>query len=458
MKEQLYENEIKAIKLLQERSEKIDGLHSSISSDINGIKEQLASLAVLDTYEDELSEKKQMYLNEMSEVKELKEFELRSIYNLASELYPGRVSIDDILDRDDLDRAEVKLNSRVNDFNSRYSLDSWDYAIAGSCGLFASMLDLLCVKAPAKTSVQWENSIDGFFNDFVRRSFNKLLPKDISDALSKKYPIGSPDSSVVSDLLGAPSGTLNPRNHRLRALSHDPLLGFLFGVLDMRNGTCTTVLNGKITIFPSTKGITQGNVFQLLGRMFGHILSDINAPSASGKRGMGLPAPFMGILRMFEDVKVSDFDIGKQVEWLYVNGYDFRHFVVTSIPMAIMEVLLRVFYAIKQMKLYKTSFSEALLDTIPVKMNPRFRMILALAYGTSSSVNAGKMYITQNIMNLNYASWMGLAWNGFHALKWALVDKQFKLWNEIEAKEIEDIELLVKDMEALSEKAAHLPI
>ena len=30
--------------------------------------------------------------------------------------------------------------------------------------------------------------------------------------------------------------------------------------------------------------------------------------------------------------------------------------------------------------------------------------------------------MTQNIMTLTYAAWMGLTWNGFHALKWAMLD------------------------------------
>jgi hypothetical protein len=161
---------------------------------------------------------------------------------------------------------------------------------------------------------------------------------------------------------------------------------------------------------------------------------------------------------MFEGIPVGDSDFGKQIEWMYANGYDFRQFIVGSVPMAIMEVLLRAFYAIKQIKLYDAPFGESMLDTMPIKMNPRFRIMLALSYGTSSAVNAGKMYVTQNIMNANYVSWMGLAWNGFHALQWALLDRQLKLRDEIEAKEIEEIEYLIGYLDRLSIRASQLPI
>jgi hypothetical protein len=192
--------------------------------------------------------------------------------------------------------------------------------------------------------------------------------------------------------------------------------------------------------------------------MFGHLLSDINAPSAKGNRGMGLPAPFMGVLRMLEGLPLGDSSLGRQVEGMYLHGYDCRQFAATSIPMAIMEVLLRAFYAAKQTKLHGAAFGEALCETLPGRMNPRFRMVLALAYGTSSAVNAGKLYVTQDLLGLDYASWLGLAWNGFHALRWALLDRHLKLWGEIEEREIRDIETTVDELDALCARAARLPV
>lgn len=79
-------------------------------------------------------------------------------------------------------------------------------------------------------------------------------------------------------------------------------------------------------------------------------------PLSKGNRGMGLPAPFMGLLRMLEGIPVGSSNFGKQIEYMYVNGYDFRQFIVTSIPMSIMEVLMRVFYVAKQVSLGKGAF------------------------------------------------------------------------------------------------------
>ena len=59
-----------------------------------------------------------------------------------------------------------------------------------------------------------------------------------------------------------------------------------------------------------------------------------------------------------------------------------------------------------------------------------------MAYGTVAAVNGGKVYVTENILNLNYTAWLGLMWNGFHAFKWALSAAP----REVEKKELESLE------------------
>lgn len=460
MKKDPYQSELKAIRLLQERSSEISMAHESIDTDLDSIKAALSEL--IDSEEDLNSPdfilNKERHLESMSLSNKLVVSSSEQIYGFAESAFNGRVRLDDILTAQESVEVSNKINLRVKAFNDQYGLDGWDYALAGSCGLFASMLDIFCVKAPPKPTVKWEQEVDGVFNKWVQQSFNKIIPPDLSDALSKANPIGAPDSSTIADLVGAPPNSINPLNHRLKSLAHDPILGFIFGVMDMLNGTCTIVVDGTIKSIPSTKPPTKGSIFQLLGRMLGHLLSDVNAPSAKGNRGMGLPAPFMGLLRMFEGISVGDSNFGKQIEWMYVNGYDFRQFVVASVPMTIMEIMLRAFYVIKQMKLYNRPFGESLVDTMPLKMNPRFRIMLALAYGTSSAVNAGKVYVTQNILDANYASWMGLAWNGFHSIKWVAFERHLKLWDGVAQKEIEDIQDIVTELDELSVRASRLPI
>ncbi len=458
MKKELYQDEMKAIRLLQERGLMITKEHIGISEDILLMKSQLALLESNETYNNkEYTQLKQEYIESMSTSKNLDKIDIKSIYEEATLRYEDNISPSDILSTNELLEVETKINKHVDAFNKKYSLDRWDYAIACSCGLFAAMLDIFFVKAPARPTVDYSKQVDGVFNQWTQKAFNKAIPPELSEALSKANPIGAPDSSVTSNLMGAPKKALAPTNHRLRALSHDPIFGFIFGVLDMINGTCTIISEGTIKSFPSTKASPGGSIYQMAGRMLGHLLSDVNAPTGKGNRGMGLPAPFMGILRMFEGIPVGTSDFGKQVEFMYTRGYDFRQFITSSIPMTIMEVMLRAFYVIKQVKLYNLPFGKTMLDTMPTRINPRFRIMLAFAYGTSSTINAGKIYVTGNLLNANYASWMGLSWNGFHALKWVLLDRHLKLWEGIEESEIEELNEIVSKIEDLEKRALVLP-
>lgn len=457
MEEDSYEKEIKAIKLLQDRGSEISEIHSSIQDDLDVIKQQLSILGESDCLQSpDFHAQKDKYLREMSCENSINDVsDIPDIYQTAEFNDQEQPLLTDILTTRDLEEVRTNLDKRITDFNRRYNLDTWDYAIAGSCGLFAAMLDLLCVRAPQKPTANWSQEVDGIFNQSVQKAFNKILPPELSHALSKENLIGGPDSSVMTDLLGAPAKVLNPVNHRLRSIAHDPILGLIFGVSDMMNGTCTVINNGKIRTFPSLEGSTKGDIFQLLGKMFGHLLSDLNAPSSHGNRGMGLPAPFLGVLRMLDGVSSTDFS--KEIEQAYVRGYDFRQFIVSSLPVTIMEVLLRAFYAIKQKKLYDSPLCETLLDTTPFMMNPKFRIMLALSYGTSSAVNAGKVYITQDVLNANYASWAGFMWNNFHALKWIFLDSHLKLWKEIEEKEIKEVENIIGLLDQLFSRANQLP-
>ena len=435
-----YEDEFKGIKLLQDRSEHIQGTHAEIKNSIDDVKARLLKISRQQmgcdiTQTNEYKNLKEQITQKVA----LREVHIEEIYAEARNKYSQNITLNDILSIEDKKEVNYLINKHIEDFNLKYSLDIWDYAIAGSCGLFASMLDILCVSAPPSPTTPYNKKVDGIFNRWVQDAFNKFLTPEISEQLSKANKIGSADVSTIKDILNAPDKLIRPTNHRLKALSHDPVLGLFFGVLDMMRGKITIVGGGTITSYDTTILPVEGSILDNLSKMLGHLLSDVNAPSVAGNRGMGLPAPFMGLLRMFDNINIGDINIGKTVEYMYVKGYDFRQFVVTSIPVAIMEVLLRVFYIVKQMNVYNVNFQDAFVETIPLNLNPKFRMMLALSYGTFAGVNAGKVYVTKNILNANYAAWMGFAWNTFFALKWALLDRHLKLWGDLEKQQIDEI-------------------
>ena len=334
---------LRAIRLLQHNSDSIEQIQDDIGSEIRDVKAKLRELGPVDESSVIFEVTKRNEIAAMSQQKEIPNVELKDIVLESKKLFPENITLNNILTPTDWQITNKRLKAHIADFNGRYALDKWDYAIAGGCGLFAAMLDLLCVNAPRKPSSSWTTNIDGVFNRGVQSAFNRMLPPDVSDRLGSLNTIGAADTSTTGGLIGAVPRALSPMNHRLRSLSHDPLFGFLFGVLDMMRGTCTVVGSDGLKIYPTTSKPVVGSLFPLLGRMFGHLCSDVNAPSSRGNRGMGLPAPFMGLLRMVGRFPVGEAELGKQIEFMYVNGYDFRQFVATSIPLLIMEVMMRVF-------------------------------------------------------------------------------------------------------------------
>ena len=53
---------------------------------------------------------------------------------------------------------------------------------------------------------------------------------------------------------------------------------------------------------------------------------------------------------------------------------------------------------------------------------------------------------------------MGLAWNSFHSLKWALYDKQIAKWNFVELCEIKLLEKTIDKLEMLEREVEDLNV
>ena len=191
---------IKAVRLLQRRSDAIEEAQDGIDNDIRAIKRRLVDSGDVDTSTPDFKKRKQAHLDAMSERRKLPDVDPETIYDEAEAAFPERAYLNDILTSHDWAVVDKRIAAHIKDFNARYALDGWDYAIAGGCGLFAAMLDLLFVKAPAKPTTEWTKKVDGVFNRGVQRAFNRLLPPDVSKELSK-LTIGGADSRTVDQLL-----------------------------------------------------------------------------------------------------------------------------------------------------------------------------------------------------------------------------------------------------------------
>lgn len=162
---------------------------------------------------------------------------------------------------------------------------------------------------------------------------------------------------------------------------------------------------------------------------------------------MGLPAPLMGAFNLFQfgDIGEEDQTIAQIVQGMYYEGYDFIHFCSMSVPAMLIEVVIRLGYAIKRVQ-----EGESIKNSIPISLNrekhPKLATMLFLGHSASVAINAGKVYFTKNPMAINYPEWIAFAKYSYSQLKWCIVDKPTARNKYVLNKIDEELELLLNEV------------
>jgi hypothetical protein len=135
---------------------------------------------------------------------------------------------------------------RAESYEAQYRWDRWDYLFVGPSGILASLTDYFLVRIPKTfhTGVyagqegspltawlkQYDTRVQAGRNDWFA-AWARALEERCRvpyDAMSFAGPDG------VHKIAG-----MFPKSHRLQSLGHDPVLGFIFGVLDIMRSTIT---------------------------------------------------------------------------------------------------------------------------------------------------------------------------------------------------------------------------
>ncbi|MEF9922364.1 MAG: hypothetical protein RR769_05545 [Anaerovoracaceae bacterium] len=107
---------------------------------------------------------------------------------------------------------------------------------------------------------------------------------------------------------------------------------------------------------------------------------------------------------------------------MYYEGYDFIHFCSLSIPVMLIEVIVRIAYACKCIK-----EGHSIKESIPFSLNrekhPKLSTMLFIGHSGATAINAGKIYFTKSPMAINYPQWIAFAKYSYKQLKWAIVEK-----------------------------------
>lgn len=110
---------------------------------------------------------------------------------------------------------------------------------------------------------------------------------------------------------------------------------------------------------------------------------------------------------------------------MYTKGYDFGHFLAMSIPVAIIEVVVRLFYFAKRLH-EGYSFLDALPINIPGKSrkNKAANHAFHRSYHSDGSQMQGKFILRPNPLGINLPQWLWFIKNSYHQLKWAVWIKE----------------------------------
>ncbi|BAY20731.1 hypothetical protein NIES2100_04740 [Calothrix sp. NIES-2100] len=286
------------------------------------------------------------------------------------------------------------------------SLSNLDYTIVGIAGLVANILDFLVVKIPKDINYLGKFKQEGSnFTHWLKTlgidEEGELSPflKWCEDTCKVSY-----DQSINSNIKG-----FNPRSHRLLSLGHDPLFGLIFGTLDILNGTMTAFdSNGKLHIVKTFDMPLADKAFAPL-IWLGHIVSDMCTK-------MGVPIPGWAFLQLiqfgsFGSDKKTIADISR---WMYLNGYDLRHFVTMSLPVAVIELIVRAYHYLSSLdnpeQLQTSPYTSITIKELhQIKSKLKLRKMLLLAHAVAATGNAVKLFTySGNPLAINLPQWIFL--------------------------------------------------
>lgn len=316
----------------------------------------------------------------------------------ASSVIPEEVCYDSLLTDEEINLVMERHSSIGSELGWARSINRYDVSIAVITGLISGLLDVFLVGVPAHHGFLGHKGAEGgWLSNLFKDKSGQILPPDKIKDLEKAYGV-SYDPSTNSRLSETVAG-LGPRTHRFQSLGHDPILGFIFGIKDQLEGAFTAIdKNGNLIAQQVGSPLLDGEAYFIrLAKAFetqvGHLASDVATKA-------GLPAPLMPLLLFLQFGKIGEHGhtVAEVARAMYRQGYDFRHFMAGSVPVMVSEVIIRLSCFVRSMN-KGLKFSDA----IPSSSNLSVRRQLLIAHSVATLVNAGKVYVTQSPLSLNWS-------------------------------------------------------
>lgn len=354
--------------------------------------------------------------------------------------------LESLFTEEELRNNELAIRQLNEEFNAVHRLDAFDISIAALAGLVGAAVDILLVGIPQKTP---DGLKGGPLSNYVREYFDRKFPEEemqkLANSKISKVPYDAQDNRHTTIRVEG----LSAYYHRLLQLGHDPLLGFVFGVADILSGRMTTIDKaGNIVsqVMENYADRKESDIFAALAKQIIHFKSDVTT-------SMGLPVPLMSLFNLlqFGSIGEEEQTIAEIVQGMYYEGYDFIHFCSMSIPTMLVEVIVRLGYAIKRIK-----EGHRVKDSIPLSLNrekhPKLATMLFIAHAGATAANAGKVYFTQNPVAINYPQWIAFAKYSYSQFKWLLLEKPTLRDAYVRGKINEELDVVLAESEETFER------
>lgn len=294
-------------------------------------------------------------------------------------------------------------------------LTTLEWSIVGAAGTIAALLDIILVRTPngKMTFELFEKKLldfDAYSDSFHPTTFIKdNLGVDEQGELTGflkwlekvcKVPY---DQSINPDIAG-----FTPKTHRMLNLGHDPLLGLFFGVFDIFNVSMTAIdTSGKLHVVKTFVPETSTKLLSPLVWL-GHLVSDLCTK-------MGLPIPGWGFTQLlqFGSFGEKDRTIADITRYMYLKGYDVRHFATMSIVPGTIELIIRAYHLLntnlnKKDEVFSLDQQTILFkETEITHSNMKLHKMLFFSHLIATSGNALKIFGSgNNPLALNLPQWI----------------------------------------------------
>lgn len=293
-------------------------------------------------------------------------------------------------------------------------LSKLEWSIVGAAGAIAALLDIILVRTPngKMTFELFEKKLfdcDAYSDSFHPTIFIKsnlgINEQGELNGFLKwlekvcKVPY---DQSINRKIAG-----FAPKTHRMLNLGHDPFLGMLFGIFDIFNGSMTAIdINGKLHV---VKTFVPDKSTKVLSPLIwlGHLVSDLCTK-------MGLPIPGWGFTQLlqFGTFGEKDRTIADITKYMYLKGYDVRHFAAMSIVPGTIELIIRAYHLLSNLNKKEALFSP---DQQPIlykeieitSSNMKLHKMLFFSHLIATSGNALKIFASgSDPLALNLPQWI----------------------------------------------------